>query len=445
MRCFKCLQAGHAKKKCKAKVTCVVCGKSQYAILCRGPASQFTPISFICRSSMLDSKATLTITPPANKRQASNLEEMRSSSSGFTWQATNRPPTQHQAGGHKIVNSNSNSTVNSNVYLETLLVKLWGPNGCRIVRAMIDGGSSQSYVLKDIVKQLGLQLGWVIQGKFSGRNSPPTRASSGMRTSASWMKEQQGPRQSSTTLLWKSSKVQSEDFKTEGMRLFAMDSRRQAEKSLNRASQELQNNGYFRHYQKIFEEWQRKAIIEKVSEHNNSKYYLSHRAVVKTSSSTTPVRYGTTAEGIIRRCVTSFDTLYQARTFQKKTQDLLLPAKFNLRDWEFAGVAICESEKIVSTLGMEWNMKDDMLGVPRSLIKLGDDSRIGLFTNNGCGLGSAKLTKSTMLSETNTVLDPLGLFSPLAVVPKIILQKCWQLNTKWDESVPDDNSKDFLR
>ncbi|KAF2888191.1 hypothetical protein ILUMI_17983 [Ignelater luminosus] len=80
MRCFKCLQAGHAKKKCKAKVTCVVCGKSQYAILCRGPASQYTPISFICRSSMLDSKATLTITPPANKRQASNLEEMRSSS-----------------------------------------------------------------------------------------------------------------------------------------------------------------------------------------------------------------------------------------------------------------------------------------------------------------------------------------------------------------------------
>ncbi|KAF2888190.1 hypothetical protein ILUMI_17982, partial [Ignelater luminosus] len=99
---------------------------------------------------------------------------------------------------------------------------------------------------------------------------------------------------------------------------------------------------------------------------------------------------------------------YQARTFQKKTQHLLLPAKFNLRDWEFAVVAVCESEKIVSTLGMEWNMKDDMLGVPRSLIKLGDDSRIGLFTDNGCGLGSTKLTKRTMLFETNAVLDPLG-------------------------------------
>ncbi|KAF2888088.1 hypothetical protein ILUMI_18086 [Ignelater luminosus] len=99
----------------------------------------------------------------------------------------------------------------------------------------------------------------------------------------------------------------------------------------------------------------------------------------------------------------------------------------------------------MSTLGMEWNMKDDTLGVSRSLIKLGDNSRIGSSTDDWCGFGSAKLTKRTMLSDTNAVFDPLGLFSPVTVVPKIILQNCWQLNTKWDEPVPDDISKDFLR
>ncbi|KAF2881113.1 hypothetical protein ILUMI_25061 [Ignelater luminosus] len=74
--------------------------------------------------------------------------EEQQQSSGFACQTKNRPSTKHQADGHKMVNSSSNSTVNSNLYLETLLVKLWGPNRCRIVRAMIDGGSSQSYVLE---------------------------------------------------------------------------------------------------------------------------------------------------------------------------------------------------------------------------------------------------------------------------------------------------------
>ncbi|KAF2891839.1 hypothetical protein ILUMI_14334 [Ignelater luminosus] len=92
-------------------------------------------------------------------------------------------------------------------------------------------------------------------------------------------------------------------------------------------------------------------------------------------------------------------------------------------------------------LGMEWNINDDTLGVFRRLIKLGNDSRIGSSTDDGCQLGLAKLTKRTMLSDTNDVFDPLRLFSPVIVVPKIILQTCCQLNTKWDEPVPDDISK----
>ncbi|KAF2894699.1 hypothetical protein ILUMI_11474 [Ignelater luminosus] len=120
-QCFRSLRTGHPKKKCKAKVTCVehVGFKSNVD---HYPTSQQTP-----------------------SQQLRGNEEQ---SSVFTWQTTNRPSMQHQADGHKMVNSSLNSTVDSNVCLETLLVKL---------RAIINGGSSQSYVLEDIAKQLGLQ------------------------------------------------------------------------------------------------------------------------------------------------------------------------------------------------------------------------------------------------------------------------------------------------
>ncbi|UYV84467.1 hypothetical protein LAZ67_X002298 [Cordylochernes scorpioides] len=42
--------------------------------------------------------------------------------------------------------------------LETLLVRVWGPKGSKVVRAVIDSGSSQSYILEHIVKDFGVPI-----------------------------------------------------------------------------------------------------------------------------------------------------------------------------------------------------------------------------------------------------------------------------------------------
>lgn len=52
---------------------------------------------------------------------------------------------------------------------------------------------------------------------------------------------------------------------------------------------------------------------------------------------------------------------------------------------------------------------------------------------------SYEITKRIMLSEQiSKLFDSLGLIGPVIVIPKMLLQKMWQLKMHWDESVPLD-------
>ncbi|UYV75004.1 hypothetical protein LAZ67_12002070 [Cordylochernes scorpioides] len=104
-RCFKCLLPGHKSRQCKKKVCCDFCKRDgHYAIMCRG---------------------------------ADHAESERKS------------PQRQQ---------NSTPTPAPKHAIETLLVKVWGPKGSKVVRAVIDSGSSQSYILEHIVKDLGVPI-----------------------------------------------------------------------------------------------------------------------------------------------------------------------------------------------------------------------------------------------------------------------------------------------
>lgn len=47
-----------------------------------------------------------------------------------------------------------------------------------------------------------------------------------------------------------------------------------------------------------------------------------------------------------------------------------------------------------------------------------------------------EVTKRTILSVTAQLFDPIGLLAPIVILAKILIQEIWQLNLKWDESVP---------
>ena len=55
------------------------------------------------------------------------------------------------------------------------------------------------------------------------------------------------------------------------------------------------------------------------------------------------------------------------------------------------------------------------------------------------GIGKAdKITKRRILQEQARLFDPLGYVSPIIIMARIIMQRCWVSNLDWDEEVPSE-------
>ena len=45
-------------------------------------------------------------------------------------------------------------------------------------------------------------------------------------------------------------------------------------------------------------------------------------------------------------------------------------------------------------------------------------------------------TKCLLLVNVSKVFDPLGLFTPITIKGKLLVQEAWRLNANWDEQLP---------
>ena len=54
-------------------------------------------------------------------------------------------------------------------------------------------------------------------------------------------------------------------------------------------------------------------------------------------------------------------------------------------------------------------------------------------------------TKRGILSHVNSIFDPLGFITPALIEPKWIVQELWRRKIKWDESLPSDLQKRWLK
>ena len=50
-----------------------------------------------------------------------------------------------------------------------------------------------------------------------------------------------------------------------------------------------------------------------------------------------------------------------------------------------------------------------------------------------------------LLSCVQKIFDPLGVYAPVVLIPKIILQKSWKLKAEWDEDLPENMQKEFRK
>ena len=88
-------------------------------------------------------------------------------------------------------------------------------------------------------------------------------------------------------------------------------------------------------------------------------------------------------------------------------------------------LAIHDSLKV---LGHTWNIETDSISL-KKLIAMPESNEV---------------TKRNVLKEISSVFDPLGLFSPLVLKGKVLLQTLWSKNLGWDDAIPAVDMKEWL-
>jgi len=101
-------------------------------------------------------------------------------------------------------------------------------------------------------------------------------------------------------------------------------------------------------------------------------------------------------------------------------------AKFDLRGWEYSDPRL-ENHHNAVVLGLTWDRKADTLAV--SSLKT---------------VKVEVVTRRIMLSMAQQVFDPIGFTCPVSLSPKLLLQKCWEMEGEWDQ-VPENVRNEFLR
>lgn len=116
----------------------------------------------------------------------------------------------------------------------------------------------------------------------------------------------------------------------------------------------------------------------------------------------------------------SHSSIEEAMEFKEEAQQVLLPAKFDLRGWELSKQ---EEDKVVAVLGMMWATKADDISFCLDSVQ----QKVG-GTN----------TKRSLLSILNSLFDPMGFLCAFTVIPKLLLQDCCKLKLGWDDDLPED-------
>jgi hypothetical protein len=82
-----------------------------------------------------------------------------------------------------------------------------------------------------------------------------------------------------------------------------------------------------------------------------------------------------------------------------------------------------DNEDGLTTLGLQWNPKNDQLQVKNNISHVKPTD-------------STASTKRKVLTTTASIFDPLGLLNPALIAYKIFLQTLWQDKLQWDEQPP---------
>ena len=159
-------------------------------------------------------------------------------------------------------------------------------------------------------------------------------------------------------------------------------------------------------------------VLRQIGEENKNEYPLASEIIIR--------------DFYVDDLLTGASSIEEARHLRENITNLLSRAGFELRKWASNEPNVfCESpysstERVIQadkdpkTLGLIWNPDRDEL-------------KYSVKDNT-----TQRVTKRTILSTIAKIFDPLGLVGPVIIRAKIILQRLWELQLDWDETLPQD-------
>lgn len=133
----------------------------------------------------------------------------------------------------------------------------------------------------------------------------------------------------------------------------------------------------------------------------------------------------------VDNCLTSLNSETDMERFIEQSRTIMSKGHFNLRGWQtnvpLSILDTSSNETDVPVLGLVWSTINDTLSCKIDKVTEFDEP----------------ITKRAVLATAHQVFDVIGFTAPVLLLPKIILQKTWELKIKWDDVLPDDLIKQF--
>ncbi|UYV67896.1 hypothetical protein LAZ67_5002443 [Cordylochernes scorpioides] len=132
----------------------------------------------------------------------------------------------------------------------------------------------------------------------------------------------------------------------------------------------------------------------------------------------------------VDNCIISLSSTHDVKIIIKESSDIMMQAKFELRDWMWNEPGITEQDPAY-ILGMKWHLQTDTIAINVQSLKNIDEEK--------------SITKRSILSACHRIFDPIQFTCPATIKIKKMVQDAWKENKSWDEPLNEDRRVEFIK
>jgi len=153
--------------------------------------------------------------------------------------------------------------------------------------------------------------------------------------------------------------------------------------------------------------------------------------------------------------INSVDNVETAKKLTNEMETILSNRNFKIKEWIYSHDNIAPDQELIPTdmktahekvLGVVWNPITDNVYFKVKLNITPKSKKRCPKQNQGTTTNASKtLTKRIILSQVNSVYDPLELAGPLTVRVKILMRRLWLHHPKleWDDPIPEEDHQNW--